>query len=79
MFTVLITGICGFMVDIKGEPFVTIGHIQNGDCVRPILTIASGVTAPASKTFRHPVHVEISETEAVVTIDQKTFRIPRTI
>jgi hypothetical protein len=77
MFTVLIAGVCGYLNDIQGEPFVTIGYIQGKECVRPVLTIANGVTTLPTRNFRHPVHVEIGDTEAVVTIDQKTFRIPR--
>jgi hypothetical protein len=79
MFTVLIAGVCGFMTDVNGEPFVTIGFIQGQECVRPVLTIANGVTTLPTQKFRHAVHVIITDTEAEVTIDRQTFKIPRNI
>jgi hypothetical protein len=78
MFTVLIAGVCGYLIDIQGEPYVTIGFIEGQECIRPVLTIASGVTTLPTQKFRHAVHVMISETEALVTIDKRTFKIPRT-
>jgi hypothetical protein len=79
MFTVLIAGICGYIIDIQGEPYVTIGHINGTECTSPILTIASGVTALPIPGFRHKVHVHITDKEATVTIDKRMFTISRTI
>jgi hypothetical protein len=79
MFTILIAGICGYMTDVQGEPYVTIGRINGSECVTPILTIGSGVTTLPVPGFRHKVHVKITDTEAFVTVDSKMFRIPRTI
>jgi hypothetical protein len=79
MFTALIAGICGYIIDLQGEPYVTIGHINGNECVSPIMTIASGVTAKSVPGFRHVTRVEINDDEAIVTIDGKRFRIPRTI
>ena len=77
MFTILIAGFCGYLTDINGDPFVTIGHIEDKQCVRPVLTIADGVTTLPQSTFRHKVHVKVTDTEAFVTVDSKMFRIPR--
>lgn len=77
MFTILIAGICGYLTDINGDPFVTIGHIEDKECVRPVLTIANGVTTLPAPAFRHKVHVKINDAEAFVTVDSKMFRIPR--
>jgi hypothetical protein len=78
MFTVLIAGICGYIIDIQGEPYVTIGRISKGECVMPIFTIASGVTALPVPGFRHKVRVRIiNSKEAIVDIDNYTFAIPR--
>lgn len=79
MFTALIAGICGYIIDIQGEPYVTIGHISGKECINPIMTIASGVTARSVPSFQHTTRVEINDNEAIVTIDGHRFRIPRTI
>lgn len=83
MFTMLLAGLCGIIVEAHGIPYVVIGHPAVMTTEPPklecegFLTVPDGATIPPLPGFNHAVHVEIDSTGAHITIDDQNFVIAK--